>query len=114
MAKIQDFVAEVGQMPGVKGYLLVDSDGRSLARTLPDSEQIGSMIVLIRLAAEKMSTALGLERLRHFVLREGETSFLTVFPLGRYVLAVEQTPQPGIDLPLAIRELVGRFQRQKG
>lgn len=113
MASIQDFVAEVERMPGVKGYLLVANDGRSLAQTLPNAEQVGSLMVLAQLAAEKVRTTLGLEKLRHLVLGNGEAPCLMMFPLGRYLLAVEQTPQPGSDLAQDIHELVGRFQRQK-
>jgi hypothetical protein len=71
------------------------------------------MVVLVQMAAHNVRTILGLERLRHMVLGGNDTSCLMVFPLGRYLLTVEQTPQPGIDLPRAVHDLVGHYQRQK-
>ena len=110
MASIQDFVSEVERVPGVKGYLLVASDGRTLAQTLDNAEQLGSMMVLTLLAADKVRVALGLERLRHLVVGRTDESCLVVFPLGRYLLAVRQDQPAGNDLAQAIHDLVGQFQ----
>lgn len=112
MAKVQDFVADVERIPGVKGCLLMTTEGRVLARTMPAAEQLASILVLAQVAARQVQTALGLERLRHLVLRDGETSCLMMFPFGCYLLAVDQAPRLADDLPRAIQDLI-HFHQQK-
>jgi len=107
MAKVQAFINDLGRLPGVSGYLLIGENGRPLGETRADGEQIGAMLQVVLLASGRIREILGLARLKHLSIGDQEGGRLLVFPLGRFLLGVEQAAdRPGPDLAREILDLI--------
>lgn len=109
MANVSAFLAELGSMAGVSGYLLIGDNGQPLAKTIPDADQVSAMLQVVLLSTGKIQDALGVARLHHMTFSAAGGGSLLVLPLGRFLLGVEQTEsEPGVDLAEEIRALVKR------
>jgi len=111
MSKINEFLNELGSLPGVDSYLLVNDGGQLVTKTKLASEELGAAMQVILLASRKIQTSLGMKRLRHLNLADDDGGRLLIFPLGRYLLGISQLKdQVEHDLSALVPELIKRFQ----
>jgi len=111
MAKVTAFINELGRMPGVSSFLLIGENGRPLVESMADAERVGAMLQVVLLATGKIRDTLGMARLRHLSICDAGGGRLLVFPLGRFLLGVEQAADPpGLDLARDILNLIRSYQ----
>jgi predicted regulator of Ras-like GTPase activity (Roadblock/LC7/MglB family) len=108
MASMQDFVAKLSKVQGVKSYSVFRRDGRILSHNVRLADRVAAMIVLCGLSAESVMAAAGLSGLRCLVFARGKQERLLVFPTKQFFLLVIEAPGAyTLDLLRDIEGIIG-------
>ena len=107
MATIKEFSA-IGDLPGVKNYILVKNNGSVAAAGMAEAERIARIV----LRCGRNSDAIGAPRFSYLVLtRENRENFI-VFPVGNYYLGVIKERE--VDDPALIKSVLEFIENLPG
>jgi hypothetical protein len=92
MATLQDFGKRISQIPGVKQYLVVRNDGKTMLHDVESPEPLSSMIVFCGLNCDAIGSVAGLTCPRYLMMTRKNGEKLLIFPMDSYFLGIIQKP----------------------
>ncbi len=107
MATIKEF-SEIGDLAGVKNYILVKNNGSVVTARIPEPDRIARIV----LRCGRNSDAIGNPRFSYLLLtRENEEDFI-IFPVGNYYLGVIKDKE--IDNPALVKRVLEFIENLPG
>lgn len=90
MATAKDFVAQIGQIEGISGCLLVRKDGAILGKTVQNPEPYATLMLDAGGQAFVLMNSIGFSYCRHLCFNRENGRHFYLFPIDNYFLGVIQ------------------------